>query len=134
ELPDLLAESDFVVLAPPLTPRTRGMIGRKELRRMKKTAYLINVGRGEVVQDAAIIAALREGWSAGAALDVFATEPLPRNSVFWNLPGLLITPHYAGTYPGHVARATALFLDNLKVFLAGKRSRLKNLVEKPRGY
>jgi phosphoglycerate dehydrogenase-like enzyme len=134
ELPELLAESDFVVLCPPLTPQTRGMIGRKELRRMKKTAYLVNVGRGELVQDAAIIAALREGWIAGAALDVFGTEPLPRNSVFWNLPGLLITPHYAGTYPEHVARATALFLDNLKLFLAGKRSRLKNLVDKKLGY
>ena len=134
ELPELLAESDYVVLCPPLTPQTRGMIGRKELRRMKKTAYLVNVGRGELVQDAAIIHALREGWIAGAALDVFGTEPLPRNSVFWNLPGLLITPHYAGTYPEHVARATALFLKNLKVFLTGKRSRLENLVDKSRGY
>ena len=134
DLSELLAESDFVVLAPPLTPQTRGMIGRKELRRMKSTAYLVNVGRGELVQDAAIIAALRERWIAGAALDVFGLEPLPRNSVFWNLPGLLITPHYAGTYPEHVARATALFLENLKHFLAGKRSRLKNLVDKSRGY
>jgi phosphoglycerate dehydrogenase-like enzyme len=134
QLPDLLEASDFVVLCPPLTQQTRGMIGRKELRRMKKTGYLVNVGRGELIQEAALITALREGWIAGAALDVFATEPLPRNSVFWNLPGLLITPHYAGTYPEHVARATALFLENLKYFLAGKRSRLKNLVDKSRGY
>jgi len=134
ELSELLAESDFVALCPPLTAQTRGMIGRKELRRMKKSAFLVNVGRGELVQDAAIIAALREGWIGGAALDVFAREPLPRNSVFWNLPRLLITPHYAGTYPEHVTRATALFLENLKWFLAGKTKRLKNLVDKGRGY
>jgi phosphoglycerate dehydrogenase-like enzyme len=89
----------------------------------------VNVGRGELIQEPAIIAALRERWIAGAALDVFATEPLPRNSVFWNLPGLLITPHYAGTYPEHVTRATVLFMENLKLFLAGKYGRLKNLVE-----
>lgn len=134
QLPDLLAESDFVVLTAPLTPQTRGMIGRKELRRMKKTAYLVNVGRGELIQEPALVAALRERAIAGAALDVFSTEPLPRNSVFWNLPGLLITPHYAGTYPEHVARATSLFLENLRLFLAGKRGRLKNIVDKKLGY
>jgi D-2-hydroxyacid dehydrogenase (NADP+) len=134
QLPDLLAESDFVVLTAPLTSETRGLIGRKELRRMKKTACLVNVARGELVEEPALIRALREGWIAGAALDVFAHEPLPRNSVFWNLPGLLITPHYAGTYPEHVARATDLFLENLGLFLAGKRSKLKNLVNKHRGY
>jgi len=131
---ELLAESDFVALTAPLTSETRGLIGRKELRRMKKTAYLLNAGRGEQVDEAALIRALREGWIAGAALDVFQREPLPRNSVLWRLPGLLITPHYAGTYPEHMGRATRLFVENLAYFLAGKRKKLRNVVDKQRGY
>src|SRR5437867_7404181 len=134
QLGELLAESDFVALTAPLTPETRGMIGAKELRHMKKTAYLVNIGRGEQIEEAALIRALREAWIAGAALDVFQREPLPKNSVLWRLPGLLITPHYAGTYPEHVARATSLFLENLALFLAGKTKKLRNIVDKQRGY
>src|SRR5712691_367032 len=99
QLAELLAESDFVVITAPLTAETRGLMGPRELRRMKKTAYLVNVGRGEQVDEGALIRALREGWIAGAALDVFQREPLPKNSVLWRVPGLFITPHYAGTYP-----------------------------------
>lgn len=134
QLLDLLAESDFVALAAPLTPETRGLIGSKELRRMKKTAYFINAGRGEQVNEGALIKALREGWIAGASLDVFHQEPLPKNSVLWRVPGLLITPHYAGTYPEHMARATDLLVQNLALFLAGKKNKLKNLVDMRRGY
>ena len=101
---------------------------------MKKTAYLVNVGRGEQVNESALIRALREGWIAGAALDVFQREPLPRARVLWRLPGLVITPHYAGTYPEHMARATDLFLENLRLYLAGKTKKLKNVVDKKRGY
>lgn len=134
QLPELLAESDFVVIAAPLTSETRGLIGRRELKRMKPTAYLINVGRGEHVEEGSLIRALREKWIAGAALDVFQREPLPRNSVLWRLPGLLITPHYAGTYPEHLARATDLFVENLALFVSGKTKKLKNIVDKQRGY
>jgi phosphoglycerate dehydrogenase-like enzyme len=101
---------------------------------MKKTACLVNVARGEMVIEAALIRALREGWIAGAALDVFQREPLPKNSVLWRIPRLLITPHTAGTYPEHMARATDLFLENLDLFLKGKLKRLKNVVDKTSGY
>lgn len=134
QLPELLAESDFVVIAAPLTQETRGLIGIRELKRMKPTAYLINVGRGEHVHEGALIRALRGQWIAGAALDVFQHEPLPKNSVLWRVPGLLITPHYAGTYPEHLARATDLFIQNLAVFLSGKMKKLRNVVDKQRGY
>jgi phosphoglycerate dehydrogenase-like enzyme len=132
--PEILSEADFVVVATPLTPETRGLIGARELRRMKKTAYLVNVGRGEHIDEAALVRALREKWIAGAALDVFQREPLPKNSVLWRLPGLLISPHYAGTYPEHMSRATRLFLDNLALFLRGKKKHLKSVVDKKRGY
>ncbi len=132
--PELLAESDFVVICAPLTPETRGLIGSKELKRMKKTAYLVNAGRGEQVDEAALIRALREGWIAGAALDVFQREPLPRNSVLWRVPGLLITPHVAGTYPEHMVRANELFMENLELFLKGKLKKLRNVVDKQVGY
>ena len=134
QLLDLLAESDFVVCAAPLTPETRSLMGAREFRHMKPTGYFINVGRGEQVEEGALIRALREGQIAGAALDVFRREPLPKNSVLWRVPNLLITPHYAGTYPEHMARATDLFIENLALYLSGRSSRLKNLVDKRRGY
>ena len=130
---ELLAESDFVAVTAPLTPETRGLIGAKELKRMKKTAFLINVGRGEHIDEAALIRALREKSIAGAALDVFQREPLPKNSVLWRVPGLLVSPHYAGTYPDHMEKATRIFVENLGHFLAGKTSKLKNVVDKQRG-
>jgi phosphoglycerate dehydrogenase-like enzyme len=134
QLPELLAESDVVVLAVPLTPETRALMGSKEFRLMKPGAYFINVGRGEQVNEGALIKALREKSIAGAALDVFQREPLPKNSVLWRVPGLLITPHYAGTYPEHMVRATELFVQNLALYLAGKGKKLRNLVDKQTGY
>jgi len=131
-MPQLLEQSDFVVLSAPLTPETRGMIGAAQLGRMRKTAYLINVGRGEMVNESALVRALRAGKIAGAALDVFQTEPLPRRSILWRAPNLLISPHYAGTYPEHVARAADLFEENLRRFLRGRS--LRNLVDKEAGY
>jgi phosphoglycerate dehydrogenase-like enzyme len=134
QLGELLEESDVVVLTVPLTSETRSMIGAKELRRMKRSAYLVNVGRGEQVDESALIRALREGAIAGAALDVFQREPLPKNSVLWRVPRLLVSPHYAGTYPEHMARATSLFLENLALYLSRGRRQLKNTVDKERGY
>src|SRR6185437_10695258 len=92
-LEKLLAESDFVSLHAALTPQTRGMIGEAQLRRMKRTAYLINTGRGALLDEAALVRALKEHWIAGAALDVFATEPLPANSALRSAPNLLLSPH-----------------------------------------
>lgn len=96
ELAPLLQESDFVSLHPELTEETRGMIGEAELRQMRRDAYLINTARGPVVQQAALVRALKEGWIAGAALDVFDPEPPPPASPLLELDNLILTPHVAG--------------------------------------
>ncbi len=133
QLDRLLAESDYVVLLTPLTPETRGLIGATQLRQMKSTAWLINVARGEVVQEEALIEALREGWIAGAALDVFAREPLPPDSPLWSLPNVLITPHSGGvSFPRYHQEIMAQFVDNLGRYVRGEP--LKNLVDKQAGY
>lgn len=131
-LDTLLARSDFVVLTLPLTRETRGLIGMREIEKMKRSAYLLNVGRGELINETALVRALRNRLIAGAALDVFQTEPLPRRSVFWRVPNLIVSPHFAGTYPEHMERATGLFARNLGRFIAGRK--LENLVDKKAGY
>jgi phosphoglycerate dehydrogenase-like enzyme len=125
-LPYLLKRSDFAVLACPLTKETEGLIGEQELRAMKPTATLINVARGRVVVEGALIRALQEGWIGGACLDVFTFEPLPESSPLWDLPNVIVTPHNSGPSPLNMERAMAIFLDNLARFAAGKR--LRNLV------
>ena len=131
-LKNLLRESDFVVLSLPLTPETRGFIGESELRAMKKSAYFINISRGKIVQEAKLIQALREGWIAGAGLDVFEEEPLPEKSELWEMPNVIITPHVAGSNPQYTERAMAIFEENLKRFLNGQE--LANVVDKKIGY
>lgn len=109
-LDQLLAESDFVSLHAALTPETRGLIGEAQLRRMKKSAHLINTSRGAIVDEAALVRALHEGWIAGAALDAFVTEPLPPEHPLVSAPNVLITPHQAsfGTDTGaRVSEAAA---------------------------
>jgi phosphoglycerate dehydrogenase-like enzyme len=125
---DLLPESDFIVLAPPLTGETRGLIGERALRAMKPTAFLVNVGRGKLIDEAALIRALQEGRIAGAGLDVFETEPLPADSPLWAMPNVIITAHYAGASPRYYERAMPIFLDNLRRYRAGET--LRNLVDK----
>lgn len=132
ELPRLLASSDFVVLAVPLNPETRHLLGEKELRTMKPTSYLINISRGAVVDEGALVKALKERWMAGAALDVFEREPLPPESELWGLSHVILTPHISGTSEKYNARLTELFCDNLRRYLAGLP--LRNLVDKARGY
>jgi phosphoglycerate dehydrogenase-like enzyme len=133
ELDRLLQESDYVVLLTPLTPDTRGLIGEAQLRRMKTDAWLINVARGEVVQEEALLRALRERWIAGAALDVFRQEPLPADSPLWTLPNVLITPHNSGVrHPNFSAEALDQFLDNLGRYVRGEP--LRNQVDKTAGY
>ena len=129
---DLLPEADFVVLTVPLTRETQGMIGERELRAMKPTAYFINIGRGGTVQERALIRALQEGWIAGAGLDVFETEPLPGDSPLWKMENVIVTAHYAGSTPHYHERAMAIFLDNLRRYQAGKP--LRNVVDKRLGY
>lgn len=125
---DLLPECDFVVLAPPLTRETLRMIGEAELRAMKPGAFLVNVGRGKLIDEAALIRGLREGWLGGAGLDVFETEPLPADSPLWDMPNVIITAHYAGASPRYYERAMPIFLDNLRRYRDGEE--LRNLVDK----
>jgi phosphoglycerate dehydrogenase-like enzyme len=128
----ILRGADVVVLAVPLTPATQGMIGERRLRHMKRGALLVNIGRGGLIQESALVRALREGWIAGAGLDVTDTEPLPASSPLWSLPQVVLTPHVAGTHPEYMARAADLFLANLKRYLAGEP--LLNEVDKAAGY
>ncbi|HXF82820.1 MAG TPA: D-2-hydroxyacid dehydrogenase [bacterium] len=131
-LDEVLAASDVVVIALPLTPQTRGLIGERELRAMKRTALLINIGRGPIVDEAALVRALREGWIGGAGLDVFEREPLPADSPLWGLEQVIITPHVSGAWPGYLDAAVPLLCENLRRYLAGQT--LRNLVDKARGY
>ena len=120
-LPDLLAESDFVIIAAPHTPRTTRMIGRPQLRRMKPTAYLVNIGRGAIVGLDDLVAALEAGEIAGAALDVFETEPLPPSSPLWGMGDrVILTPHVAGYSPRIAGRHLELLLDNVRRFVRGE--------------
>ncbi len=128
----LLRSADILVLAVPLTPATQGIIGERELKEMKPTSILINVGRGALVQESALVRALREGWIAGAGLDVFAIEPLSSASPLWAMPQVVATPHVAGAHPRYMALAADLFVENLKRYLASKP--LLNEVDKEAGY
>lgn len=132
QLNDMLARSDYIVLSPPVTSATRGMIGREQLARMKPDAYLINVGRGPLIDEAALVEALRDRKIGGAALDVFDEEPLPANSPFWDLENLLITPHTAGMTEKLWERHYALFSQNVRRYLDAKP--LLGLVDKHLGY
>jgi len=132
QLLQLLSQSDFVVLTLPLTAESYRIIGEVELRNMKPTAYLINVARGNLVDEEALVHALEEHRIAGAGLDVFATEPLPADSRLWGLSNVIISPHIAGGMEDYVERATAVFCENLRRYLSGRR--LLNIVDKKRGY
>ncbi len=131
-LPDLLPAADFVVLVAPLTAETHHLIAARELALMKPTAFLVNVGRGGLVDEAALISALQEGRIAGAGLDVFEAEPLPADSPLWEMPNVIITGHYGGVSPEYDHRAFDVFLDNLRRYQAGQP--LRNVVDKGRGY
>lgn len=131
-LPYLLGQSDWVVLAAPLTPETRHMIGAKELAMMKPSAVLINVGRGALVDEPALIQALQDGSIAGAGLDVFEQEPLPAESPLWEMPNVIVTPHFSSGSHRYMERAADLCADNLRRFLAGEQ--LRNIVDLARGY
>lgn len=116
DLPRLLKSSDYLVITAPLTSRTRNLLGADEIAHLEKHAVLIVISRGGIVDEIALDEALRQGRLRGAALDVFATEPLPTSSPLWNAPNLLITPHISGWVPGYVERAVRLFLTNLGRF------------------
>lgn len=128
----LLKESDIVVIIVPLTKETYHLIGERELRLMKPSSILINVARGKVVDENALIKALKEKWILGAGLDVFETEPLPFESELWNLDNVVITPHIAGLNPHYTDRLLEIFIKNLKAY--PDISKMVNVVDKRLGY
>jgi phosphoglycerate dehydrogenase-like enzyme len=129
---DLMARSDGVVVAAPLTPQTRGLVGREAIAAMKRTAVLVNVGRGEVVDEEALVEALERERIRGAALDVFETEPLAPGHALWRLPNVLLSPHCADHFPGWVDEAMRVFLRQLERFRRGEP--LRDVVDKFAGY
>jgi phosphoglycerate dehydrogenase-like enzyme len=132
-LPELLGESDFVVIAAPHTPETEKLFRRPQFRQMKRSAYLINIGRGAIVDLTDLTAALEAGDLAGAALDVFETEPLPADHPLWGMGNrVILTPHVAGYSPRIAERHLAVLLDNVGRFVRGEG--LVNAVDKARWF
>ena len=132
DLRSQVADADYVVLVAPLTEQTRGMVNRDVLAAMRETAMLVNVGRGELVVEDDLVAALREGEIAAAALDVFEKEPLPPDSPLWTMPQVLVSPHMAADTVGWRDDLAALFVDNLHRWCQGEP--LGNVVDKQLGY
>jgi phosphoglycerate dehydrogenase-like enzyme len=130
-LHELFRAADFVVLALPLSSQTERLFGERELAAMGRDAWLINVSRGRVIDEAALIRALDAQRIGGAVLDVFEEEPLPANSTLWSRPNVIVTPHNSGRSPQNFGRGTELFLDNLARYVAGRplrnRVRLQDL-------
>ncbi len=131
-LPELLAESDFIVLAAPLTPETEDMINAETLAMVKSGAWLINVARGRLIDERALLRALRDGTLGGAVLDTFRDEPLPPMSSFYDLPNVIVTPHTAWSSGRVLDRSVELFCDNLRRFSKGEP--LLNVVDPAAGY
>ena len=129
---ECLGNADYVVLITPLTDETQGMFGAKQFAAMKPSARFINLGRGQLIHEAELVAGLDAGHLAAAALDVFETEPLPAESPLWRHPGIIVTPHNSGDFVGYEAALSALFLDNFRRYQAGEP--LRNLVDKALGF
>jgi phosphoglycerate dehydrogenase-like enzyme len=132
ELPGWLPEADFVILAVPLTPHTRGLFGQPEFALMRGDAWLVNLGRGPLVDEPALLTALQDGTLGGAALDVFPAEPLPAASPLWDLPNVIVSPHMSGDFRGWEKTVTDLFLAQLRRYQAGQP--LANVVDKQLGF
>jgi phosphoglycerate dehydrogenase-like enzyme len=128
----VLREADYLVIALPLTPATEGLIDSRALSLMKPTAVLINVGRGRVVKEDALIDALRRGVIAGAGLDVFEREPVPGDSPLYEMENVIMTPHIAGASRTYFDRVIPFFCENLRRYLDGRQ--LLNVVDPARGY
>lgn len=134
ELKAVLSASDFVVLTVPLTPKTRHLIDRDALEAMKDTAYLINIARGAIVDEQALLQALEQKRIAGAVLDVFKEEPLPGSHPFWTMDHVTVTPHISGLSPLYMTRAVDLFIENLKHYTSGRIAAMRNVVDLSRQY
>jgi phosphoglycerate dehydrogenase-like enzyme len=132
QMREMLGESDYVVLSVPLTPETRHIISETELWSMKTNSYIINVGRGDLIDEEALIRALDEKKIAGAGLDVTSIEPLPENSRLWDMDNVILSPHVSGGMEDYMSQATELFCDNILRYLEGKK--LRNLIDRKKGY
>jgi phosphoglycerate dehydrogenase-like enzyme len=131
-LDDLLfvaREADYFIVVVPLTPETRGMVGAEVIFAMKPGAFLLNLARGPVVDEKALIQALESGTLGGAGLDVFDEEPLPQSHPFWKMKNVIVTPHIGGTSPFYVEQVLPVFRENLRRYLKGERRALINVVE-----
>jgi phosphoglycerate dehydrogenase-like enzyme len=131
-LAEVVGEADYLAIAAPLTFATRGAISREVISRMKPTAWIMNIGRGAIIDEPAMIEALQAKRIAGAALDVFTTEPLPKESPLWRLENAIITPHHSGSSPRASERTLKLFAENLRRYKAGEP--LINRVDFEAGY
>tara|TARA_B100000676_G_scaffold309415_1_gene372916 strand:+ start:561 stop:1532 length:972 start_codon:yes stop_codon:yes gene_type:complete len=132
DLDGRLGESDYVVVICPSTPETRGMIGKAQFEAMKNSARLINMARGEILDEDALIAALRDGTIAGAALDVFTREPLPQESPLWDMDNVIVSPHMSGDFHEHGEVVAAGFFENLRRFRNGEP--MLNVIDKKAGF
>jgi phosphoglycerate dehydrogenase-like enzyme len=128
----LLTRSDYLVCCAPLTQETFRMFGEAEFKAMRPSAYFINIGRGQIADESALVRALQEGWIAGAGLDVFEMEPLPADSPLWDMLNVIILPHQGSDTPRIMERATQLVTENLRRYVAGEP--LLNVVDPVRGY
>jgi phosphoglycerate dehydrogenase-like enzyme len=132
QLADAAAEADYLVIAAPLTAATKGAISREVIGRMKKTAWVINIARGAIVDEDALVEALRGGRLGGAGLDAFTAEPLPKDHPLWSLDNVIVTPHSSNSSPRLRERTFALFAENLRRFKSGEA--LLNVVDLKAGY
>jgi phosphoglycerate dehydrogenase-like enzyme len=132
QLGSLLGQSDFVVICAPHTPQTAGWFTREKFQQMKRTAYLINIGRGAIVRLDDLVESLRSGEIAGAGLDVFEIEPLPGDHPLWSMPNVILTPHVAAASPRIAERHLAVLLDNIGRFVRGEP--LRNVADKQRWF
>jgi D-2-hydroxyacid dehydrogenase (NADP+) len=132
ELHAMIAEADHVAITLPLTARTRHLFGAIEFEIMEPTAYIYNIGRGEIIDQDALIEALNNGEIAGAGLDVTTPEPLPEDSPLWTTPGVFITPHYSGSTPHYWDRGIELLVENIRRFRTDQP--MLNVVDKGEGY
>ena len=129
---ELLTDSDIVCICAPLTPETEGMFNDSAFELMKPNALIINVTRGKIIDEQALLRALKNGYIGGAGLDVTPVEPLPQDSPLWDMPNVIITPHVAGGSPIRMDRTVDLFCDNLERYLVGKP--LLSIIDKQKGY
>lgn len=132
DLSSMLGVSDYLILSLPLTRESRSIIGEPELRAMKTEGFLINISRGELIDEHALVRALKENWIAGAGLDAYSQEPLPRESQLWHCENAILSPHISAATPQYNERAVELFAQNLERYLDGKP--LLNLVDRESEY